>query len=88
MEQATEKADVIVAVVGETSSMSGEASSRADISIPGEQQKMLEAALETGKPLVVILMNGRPLAIPWVKEHVPAVIEAWQLGVQMGNAVV
>ncbi len=84
---AVEGVDVIVAVVGETASMSGEASSRADISLAGEQQKMLEAALATGKPVVAVLMNGRPLAIPWVKEHVPAILETWQLGIQMGNAV-
>lgn len=82
-----EDADVIIAVVGETSAMSGEASSKADISIPGEQEKMLKAALETGKDVVTILMNGRPMTIPWVAENMPAVIEAWQLGIQMGNAL-
>lgn len=87
LKQAAEGVDVIVAVVGETASMSGEASSRADISLPGEQQQLLEAALATGKPVVAVLMNGRPLAIPWVQEQVPAVLEAWQLGIQMGNAV-
>lgn len=80
-------ADIIVAIVGETTSMSGEASSKADISLPGEQLDMIKAAITTGKPVVVVLMNGRPMTIPWVAEHVHAVVESWQLGIQMGNAV-
>lgn len=87
LDQVTKNAEVIVAVVGETSAMSGEASSRADISIPGEQRKMLEAAKKTGKPLIVVLMNGRPLTIDWIKENATAIVEAWQLGIQMGHAV-
>lgn len=80
-------ADVIVAVVGETNSMSGEASSRADITLPGHQQELLKAALATGKPVVAVLMNGRPLALQWEQEHVPALVETWQLGVTHGDAV-
>lgn len=80
-------ADVIVAVVGETNSMSGEASSRSDITLPGHQQELLAAALATGKPVVAVLMNGRPLALQWEQEHVPALVEAWQLGVTHGDAV-
>jgi beta-glucosidase len=87
LQQVAENADVIVAVVGETASMSGEASSKADISLPGEQQRMMEAALATGRPVVVVLINGRPLTIPWVEEKMPAIVEAWHLGSQMGNAV-
>lgn len=79
--------DVIVAVVGEFVSMSGEAASRADITLPGEQRKLLKMLLETGKPVVALLMNGRPLALKWESEHVPAILECWHLGVQMGNAV-
>ena len=79
--------DVIVAVVGETKSMSGEASSKADISLPGCQRKMLKKLLETGKPVIALLMNGRPLALSWEAEHVPAILECWHLGIQMGNAV-
>ena len=86
-EEVTKDADVIVAVVGEIVSMSGEASSRADITIPGEQRKLLEAALATGKPVVALLMNGRPLALAWEDANVPAIVECWHLGVQMGNAV-
>lgn len=85
--EAAKDADVIVAVVGETSAMSGEASSRADITLPGEQQRMLRAAAATGKPVVAVLMNGRPLALAWEQEHIPAIVEAWQLGIRMGDAV-
>lgn len=79
--------DVIVAVVGELDSMSGEAASKADISLPGKQQELLARLLASGKPVVAVLMNGRPLALQWEAEHVPAILECWHLGVQMGNAV-
>lgn len=78
---------MVVAVVGEPNAMSGEASSRADITLPGHQRELLEAALETGKPVVAVLMNGRPLALSWEQEHVPAILESWQLGVAHGDAV-
>ena len=84
---ACEYGDVIVAVVGELVSMSGEASSRADITLPGKQRELLEKLLASGKPVVAVLMNGRPLALQWEDEHLPAVVEAWHLGIQMGNAV-
>lgn len=84
---ACEDGDVIVAVVGETKDMSGEASSKTDISLAGKQKEMLKKLLETGKPVVVVLMNGRPLALEWESEHIPAILETWQLGIQMGNAV-
>lgn len=87
LEQACENGDVIVAVVGETAAMSGEASSRADTTLPGRQREMLEKLLESGKPVVVLLMNGRPLALSWEAEHLPVLVETWHLGVQMGNAV-
>lgn len=79
--------DVIVAVVGELVSMTGEASSKANIELPGEQRKMLEMLLASGKPVVTVLMNGRPLALGWEAEHLPVIVEAWHLGIQMGNAV-
>lgn len=85
--QACAYGDVIVAVVGELDSMSGEASSKADISLPGKQRELLAKLLATGKPVVAVLMNGRPLALKWEAEHVPAILECWHLGVQMGNAV-
>ena len=79
--------DVIVAVLGETAAMSGEASSRADITIPGRQRELLEILMETGKPVVLVLMNGRPLALSWEEEFVPAIVEAWHPGIQAGNAL-
>lgn len=84
---AAEYGDVIVAVLGETIAMSGEASSRADITLPGRQRQILEALLASGKPVVLVLMNGRPLALGWEDEHVPAIVEAWHLGIRMGDAV-
>ena len=85
--QAIEYADVIVAVLGETVAMSGEASSRADITLPGMQKELLKRLLDSGKKVVLVLMNGRPLALEWEDENVPAIVESWHLGIQMGNAV-
>lgn len=85
--KAVHDGDVIVAVVGEFVSMSGEASSRADITLPGKQRELLEKLLAGGKPVVAVLMNGRPLALDWENEHIPAIVEGWHLGIQMGNAV-
>ena len=79
--------DVIVAILGETVAMSGEASSRSDISLPGKQRELLTRLLASKKPVVLVLMNGRPLALQWEQEHIPAIVEAWHLGIQMGNAV-
>ncbi len=80
-------ADVIVAVCGETVAMSGEASSRASITLPGRQKELLEMLMQTGKPVVLVLMNGRPLALEWENSYVPTIVEAWHLGIRMGNAV-
>lgn len=80
-------ADVIVAVVGESATMSGEAASRMELSLPGNQEAFLKALHGTGKPLVVVLANGRPLALPWVSQNVHALLETWHLGVQAGPAV-
>ncbi len=79
--------DVIIAVVGESSEMSGEAASRIDINLPGKQLELLKELHKTGKPLVVVLVNGRPLSIPWISENATAIVESWQLGVQSGNAI-
>lgn len=79
--------DVIVAAIGEYKDQSGEAASRADITVPKEQLDMLKALLATGKPVVAVVFNGRPLAMPWVAEHVPAILEAWHPGVEAGNAI-
>ena len=85
--RAREDGDVIVAVVGEADAMSGEASSRADTALPGKQRELLEKLLASGKPVVTVLMNGRPLALQWEAEHLPAILEAWHLGIRMGDAV-
>ncbi len=82
------EADVAVLVLGESSEMSGEASSRSSIGLPGHQLGLVQAVHATGKPTVVVLMNGRPLAIPWVADHVPAILEAWLGGTQSGPAIV
>ena len=79
--------DVIVAIVGETTAMSGEASSKADITLPGRQREMLTKLMASGKPVITVFMNGRPLAMGWEAEHLPVMVEAWHLGIQMGNAV-
>jgi len=79
--------DVIIAVVGETRNMSGEASSRATLDLPGVQEDLLKELYKIGKPIVVILMNGRPLTIPWLQENIPAIVEAWYPGISAGSAV-
>jgi beta-glucosidase len=79
--------DVVVAVMGETANMSGEAASRATLNLPGIQEQMLEAVASAGKPVVLVLENGRPLDIRWASEHVPAILEAWYPGTEGGNAV-
>jgi beta-glucosidase len=80
-------ADVVVAVMGETASMSGEAASRSTLDLPGIQEQMLEAVATTGKPVILVLEGGRPLDIRWASEHVPAILEAWYPGTEGGNAV-
>ena len=80
-------ADVVIAVLGEAASMSSEAASRASMDLPGIQEQMLEAAASSGKPVVLVLENGRPLDIRWASEHVQAILEAWYPGTQGGNAV-
>ncbi|MBO2012704.1 beta-glucosidase BglX [Hymenobacter negativus] len=85
--QVAEKADVVVAVVGESQGMSGEAASRADIGLPGQQLALLKALKATGKPLVLVLMNGRPLAIGWENQNADAILETWFAGTQAGNAI-
>jgi beta-glucosidase len=80
-------ADVVVAVMGETANMNGEAASRASLDLPGIQEQMLEAVATTGKPLVLVLEGGRPLDIRWASEHIPAILEAWYPGTEGGDAV-
>ncbi len=81
------KADVIVAALGESAEMSGESSSRSNIEIPKAQKDLLAALLKTGKPVVLVLFTGRPLAIKWENENVPAILNVWFGGTEAGNAV-
>lgn len=85
--QTAQAADVVVAVVGESQGMTGEAAARADIGLPGQQLALLKALKATGKPLVLVLMNGRPLALPWENQHADAILETWFAGTQAGNAI-
>jgi beta-glucosidase len=84
---AARRADVAILVLGEPHDWSGEAASRSLLGLPGVQQQLLEAVAATGKPVALLLMNGRPLALPWAAEHVPAIVETWFLGTETGNAV-
>ncbi len=86
-QEAARQVDVVVAVLGETAAMSGEAASRADLGLPGAQDALLHALRATGKPVVLVLMNGRPLALSRSAHHTPAILEAWFLGSEMGHAV-
>src|SRR6185503_18175791 len=83
---AAKQAKVAILVLGERGDMSGEAARRSDIGLPGVQQQLLEAVAATGTPVVLVLMNGRPLTFEWAVEHVPAIVETWFLGVEAGNA--
>jgi beta-glucosidase len=85
--QAAQRADVIVAAVGESQGMTGEAASRADLGLPGQQLELLKALKKTGKPLVVVLMNGRPLTLPWEQANADAILETWFAGTEGGNAI-
>jgi beta-glucosidase len=85
--EAVKKSDVAVLVMGEAQDMSGERASRSTLTLPGKQQELLEAAVATGKPIVLVLLNGRPLDITWASQHVPAILEAWYPGTEGGNAV-
>ena len=85
--QVAQQADVIVAAVGESQGMTGEAASRADIGLPGQQLELLKALKKTGKPLVIVLMSGRPLTLPWEDKNADAILETWFAGSQAGNAI-
>ncbi len=85
--QLAAKSPVVVMVLGEHGFQTGEGRSRTKIDLPGLQQQLLEAVYAVNKNIVLVLMNGRPLAIPWAAEHLPAIVEAWQLGTETGNAI-
>lgn len=80
-------ADVVVMTLGETDLMAGEAASRASLDLPGRQEELLKAVAALGKPVVLVLLNGRPLSINWAAENIPAILEAWEPGTEGGNAV-
>jgi beta-glucosidase len=79
--------DLTILVLGEAQNMSGEAASRESLDLPGQEEKLLEAVAATSKPVVLVLLNGRPLNIKWAAEHVPAILDVWYPGTQGGNAV-
>ncbi|REH01196.1 beta-glucosidase BglX [Flavobacterium aquicola] len=85
--KAAKDADVVVMVLGEHGFQSGEGRSRTDLNLPGVQQELLEEIYKVNPNIVLVLNNGRPLSIPWAAEHIPAIVEAWHLGTQTGNAV-
>ncbi len=84
---AAKSADAVIMVLGEGEHMSGEAHSRAYLDLPGHQQALLEAVTATGRPVIVVLMSGRPLVIPWMAENVQAILAAWHGGIRTGQAV-
>jgi beta-glucosidase len=81
------RSDYVILALGESSMMSGEASSRTNISLPGVQLRLAEAIIKTGKPVAVVLFNGRPLAIPELDKIAPAILESWFGGTQAGNGI-
>jgi beta-glucosidase len=85
--KAAKNADVVVMVLGEIGFQSGEGRSRTELGLPGNQQQLLEEVYKINPNVVLVLNNGRPLALPWAAENVPAIVETWQLGTQSGNAI-
>jgi len=81
------KADVVIMVLGERDNMAGEFACRSSLELPGRQEELLETVVALGKPVVLVLLNGRPLSITWAAEHVPAILEAWEPGTEGGNAI-
>ena len=81
------QSDVVIMSLGEHAMQSGEGRSRANINLPGVQQELLEAVYAVNKNIVLVLNNGRPLAIPWAAKHIPTILEGWHLGSESGNAL-
>ncbi|QHS62625.1 beta-glucosidase BglX [Chitinophaga agri] len=81
------QSDIVLMALGESQGMTGEAASRSNISIPENQQQLLRAVYATGKPVVLVLMNGRPLTLEWEDAHIPAILETWFLGTKAGDAI-
>jgi len=85
--RAARESDVVIVAVGESAEMSGEAASRSSLDLPGRQLELVKAVHATGKPVIVVLMNGRPLTINWIAENAPAILETWFAGTQGGAAI-
>lgn len=85
--EAARAADVAILALGESSRMSGEAGSRTNLDLPGNQQQLLEAVAATGKPVVLLIFSGRPLVLNWAARHIPAIMEVWFPGTEAGNAI-
>ncbi|WP_348261589.1 glycoside hydrolase family 3 N-terminal domain-containing protein [Telmatobacter sp. DSM 110680] len=85
--EAAKESEIAILALGEYQGISGEGFDRQSLDLPGNQQPLLEAIIATGKPVVLVLQNGRPLTIPWAAEHVPAILEAWYPGEYGGQAV-
>ena len=81
------EADVAIVVVGDNLALNGEGRDRANLDLSGGQQQLLEAVYATGTPMVVVLINGKPLSIPWVAQHAHAILEAWNPGMEGGTAI-
>lgn len=81
------RADVVVMAMGERFDMTGEAKSRSNIHLPGVQEDLIKAVMASGKPVIVLLMAGRPMVFNWTADHVPAILYTWWLGNQAGNAI-
>ncbi len=82
-----QQADVVVMAIGENYRQSGEAASRAEIDLPGVQLELLQEIQKLGKPVIAVVLAGRPLTIPWLSENTPAIVYAWHLGTQGGHAI-
>lgn len=85
--RAARSADVVIACLGESADMSGEGYCRSELGLPGVQQELLKELKKTGKPIVLLLSNGRPLTLAWEKENIETIVETWFLGTEAGNAV-
>jgi len=84
---AAQNADVVVLVLGESADMSGEARLRATLDLPGVQEELAKEIYKTGKPIVAVLMNGRPLTVKWLNDNATAILETWFLGIRAGDAI-
>lgn len=85
--QAANQSDAVILALGEEKLMSGEAASRSEIGLPGIQQDLIREIIKTGKPVILVLMNGRPLDLSWEDENVPAILETWFAGTMAGPAI-